>query len=142
MKRKAIVAIVLMAGAIAPASHISALEVRDRTPQGHVPGWALCPMWWDTARSVGWAEPEIWTLDYVMWRESRCQPTVHNPDDPWSGSYGLTQVNGGWTRWLRERGVLKSRKDLYRPRVNLLAALHIYNYANDRYQKGWNPWKI
>ena len=137
MIRKALLAAAIVtAGAVAPASHIQA------QPVVHVPGWALCPMWWSTAKQVGWQTQNIWMLDYVMWRESRCQPAVHNPDDPMTGSYGLTQVNGGWSRWLRERGVLAKRADLFDPATNLLAALHIYNYANERYGKGWNPWKI
>lgn len=99
-------------------------------------------MWWSTAKQVGWQTQDIWMLDYVMWRESRCNPAVHNPDDPMTGSYGLTQVNGGWSRWLKERGVLNKRADLFKPATNLLAALYIHNYAKDRYGKGWNPWNI
>lgn len=138
MIRKALLAVaVIVAGATAPASAVQAQQ-----PSIHIPGWALCPQWWSTARQVGWHTREIWMLDFVMWRESRCKPHVHNPDDPMSGSYGLTQVNGGWSRWLRERGVLNKRADLYNPKVNLLAALHIYNYAQDRYGKGWNPWNL
>lgn len=137
MIRKALLtAAIVVAGATAPASAIQA------QPVVHVPGWALCPEWWATAKQVGWKTQDIWMLDYVMWKESRCNPNVHNPDDPMSGSYGLTQVNGGWSRWLRERGVLNKRADLFTPATNLLAALHIHNYAKDRYGKGWNPWNL
>jgi hypothetical protein len=43
---------------------------------------------------------------------------------------------------LRERGVLDKASDLYKPEVNLLSALFIYNYADNKYQNGWGPWNL
>lgn len=105
-----------------------------------VPPDALCPAWWGVAREVGWAESELRSLDVVLHRESRCLPGVWNADDPFGGSRGLAQVNGSWIRWLRERGVLRVKEDLFDPRVNLAAALLIYRYGVERHGFGWGPW--
>lgn len=101
---------------------------------------ALCPQWWGPAQAVGWEYAVLRDLDVVMHRESRCEPDVWNREDPMGGSRGLLQVNGSWTRWLRERGVLTVKEDLFDPAVNLRAALAIYEYGTDRYGFGWGPW--
>jgi hypothetical protein len=108
---------------------------------------ALCPEWHETALEAGWDEDELDRLDYVLWRESRCLPEVHNPTDPNSGSYGLSQVNGFWCNpsrynpdgWLQAQGVLQHCTDLHDPVINLTAARAIYRYAQDR-GCGWSPW--
>ena len=105
-----------------------------------VPVDANCPQWWDEARRGGWDDQTLLRLDVVMYRESRCEPDAFNPDDPNGGSRGLLQVNGSWTRWLRERGILQTKDDLFVPEVNLAAALVIYRYGVDRYDFGWGPW--
>ena len=104
------------------------------------PDDAQCPQWWGLALSVGWSVADMRSLDVVLHRESRCDPSVWNERDPMGGSRGLAQVNGSWTRWLRERGVLDVKEDLFEPRVNLIAALEIYRYGVDRYGFGWGPW--
>jgi len=110
----------------------------DQIPPVVVPSWALCPQWWQLASDVGWQETELPTLDYVLWKESRCDPTVHNPDDPQGGSFGLAQVNGFWKKYL----LLNRVTDLFTPRVNLAGALRIWQYANDKHGNGWGPWNI
>jgi len=105
-----------------------------------IPADALCPQWWGTARSLGWDEDALLRLDVVMFRESRCLPDVWNKEDPNGGSRGLLQVNGSWTRWLREQGILEAKEDLFDPETNLAAALAIYRYGMDRYDFGWGPW--
>ena len=104
------------------------------------PDDAQCPQWWGLALSVGWRADDMRSLDVVLHRESRCDPSVWNEKDPMGGSRGLAQVNGSWTRWLREKGVLDVKEDLFEPRVNLIAALEIYRYGVDRYGFGWGPW--
>lgn len=104
------------------------------------PDDAQCPQWWGLALSVGWSVADMRSLDVVLHRESRCDPSVWNEKDPMGGSRGLAQVNGSWTRWLRERGVLNVKEDLFEPQVNLIAALEIYRYGVDRYGFGWGPW--
>jgi hypothetical protein len=105
-----------------------------------VPSSARCPQWWGLARELGWDDESLLRLDVVMFRESRCLPDVWNRDDPNGGSRGLLQVNGSWTRWLRELDVLAEKEDLFDPKVNLAAALAIYRYGLDRYEFGWGPW--
>jgi soluble lytic murein transglycosylase-like protein len=75
-----------------------------------------------------------------MFRESRCIPDVINSKDPSGGSRGLMQINGFWTPWLIERGLITSKENLLQADVNLRAALEIYNYGVDRYGYGWGPW--
>jgi hypothetical protein len=105
-----------------------------------------CAQWLDDAVDAGWPVEEIETVDYLMYRESRCDPSVINTDDPRGGSRGLLQINGHWCRpnpsygidigWLQESGVLDECDDLYDPKVNLEAALFIW------LEYGYEPWGI
>ena len=107
------------------------------------PKSAKCPQYWETALSVGWKYKNLKTLDKIMFRESRCIPWAFNAKDPSGGSRGLVQINGFWTPWLKQQGVLsppKASQSLFNPAINLLSALHIYNYGVDRYGDGWGPW--
>lgn len=103
---------------------------------------ALCPQWWQTAIDAGWRESLLPTLDYLMWRESRCNAGTLNADDPNGGSRGLVQINGFWTPWLASRGIVKRSEGLFGPYRNLRAALAIYNYADARYDNGFGPWGL
>lgn len=107
-----------------------------------IPDSALCPQWWQTAVDVGWRQSLLPTLDYLMWRESRCDPSQHNTEDPMGGSRGLVQINGFWTPWLASKGIVKRSEGLFGPQRNLRAALAIYNYADARYENGFGPWAI
>jgi hypothetical protein len=106
-----------------------------------------CAEWQHTATAAGWTEDQWERLDYVLWRESRCLPDVHNDTDPNSGSYGLAQINGFWCRpsrynpdgWLQAQGVLDHCTDLYDPATNLAAARAVWDYAEAR-GCGWSPW--
>ncbi len=105
-----------------------------------------CPQWQTIALEQGWPADEqlLNTLDRVIYRESRCDPTQHNPDDPMGGSHGLTQLNGFWCRptqywpdgWLQTHDELATCDDLYDPATNLRAALLIWHNS------GWGPWGI
>ena len=104
----------------------------------------LCPQWLGDAVAIGWPISEIETVDYLIHRESRCDPTVINTSDPRGGSRGLMQINGHWCRpnpsygidvgWLQEFGILNKCDDLYDPHVNLQAALVIW------LEYGYEPW--
>lgn len=111
-------------------------------PQLSIPVTAKCPQWWDNAVEAGWRRKELITLDFVMWRESRCDASAFNPDDPNGGSRGLVQVNGFWTPYLRSKGVLKRSEGLFNPDVALRSALEIFNYGEERYGNGWGPWNL
>jgi hypothetical protein len=126
-------------GGLLPPTFISK---RDRQEPVGVSASALCPQWWQTAIDAGWRESLLPTLDYLMWRESRCLPDQHNTDDPFGGSRGLVQVNGFWTPWLASRGIVRRSEGLFDPWRNLRAALAIYNYADARYDNGFGPWGL
>jgi hypothetical protein len=117
-------------------------QARETIPQPPIPADARHPEWWALAREIGWAENQMMTLDYVIHRESRGQTKAFNPTDPNGGSRCLIQINGSWTRWLRDKGVLTHVDDLYNPRVCLTAGLVIYQYGVDKHGYGWGPWAI
>ena len=120
-----------------------------------VPSDALCPQWWPLAIDAGWTPDLLPTLDYVMWRESRCLPDQHNTtlNKDGSSDMGLTQVNDrSWcfgTRWypngyLQTVGVLNyvGCNELFDPYTNLKAAKAIYDYSLRENDAGWQPWSI
>lgn len=109
-------------------------------------GW--CPDVVATAHALGWQNDDLDELDYVAWKESRCDPSVHYADDPNGGSHGVMQVNGFWCRpskyypfgYLQTHRYLATCDDLYNPIVNLWSALEIFNYARTTHGNGWQPW--
>jgi len=104
----------------------------------------ICPMWHDMAVSVGWPQEQLSKLSYVIYRESRCDTTQHNPDDPMGGSNGLMQINQFWCKptqywpdgWLQAHGILTTCDELYDPETNLKAGYHIW------LNSGWSPWNV
>jgi hypothetical protein len=70
-----------------------------------------------------------------MWAESRCLPDVVG-----TGAYGLTQIQwSAHSHWIKaEFGFTK--QDLFVPYNNFLAARWLYNYADNAYGCGWQPW--
>lgn len=88
------------------------------------------------------------TLDRVIYRESRCDPTQHNKADPNGGSRGLTQVNGFWCKpsryyplgYLQTFGVLDTCDDLYKPRVALRATMVLIEYSRSAGLCAWHQW--
>jgi hypothetical protein len=136
---KTIMAIAILLGSTTPQ------EPRPLTNYPKAPKSAKCPEYWETALKVGWQHKNLKTLDKIMFRESRCRPMAFNAKDPNGGSRGLVQINGFWTPWLKEQGVLsppEASQRLFNPAINLLSALHIYNYGVDRYGNGWGPWNV
>jgi hypothetical protein len=111
---------------------------------------AQCPEWHEIALQAGWEIEHLERLDYIIWRESRCQPNAHYKADPMTGSRGLTQVNGFWclkNRWepnpagyLGAKGIITSCEDLFDPLMNLQSAKAIYDYGVERSQCPWRPW--
>jgi len=105
------------------------------------PEWR-CDEWMPLAREIGWPEEELPRLSYTIYRESRCRPDQHNPDDPMGGSNGLVQINQFWCKatrywpdgWLQAQGVLQQCDELFDPEVNLRSALAIWGNS------GWSPW--
>lgn len=103
---------------------------------------ATCDDALQLALDLGFPADQLATLELVMRRESNCQTTAFNPDDPNGGSYSLTQINGFWCLpnshwpigWLQEKGILEECSDLFNATIALRSTLAIYNNS------GWAPW--
>jgi len=120
-----------------------------------VPPTARCGQWWGLATEAGWTEDLLETLDYVLWRESRCDPSQHNTTRNEDGStdIGLTQINDwSWclpTRYypdgyLQTIGILTTVgcEQLFDPHTNLKAAKALYDYSQEANGNGWQPWGL
>ena len=101
---------------------------------------SACEQFSALAVNLGWPADQRTVLESVMFRESRCIPQSVNSNDPNGGSRGLMQINGFWTPWLTDAGIITSAENLLQADVNLLAALAIYNYGVNRHGYGWGPW--
>lgn len=94
-----------------------------------------CPEYEKTARAVGWPRTEMKRLTYVLARESSCFARAWNKKDPFTGSYGLAQLNGSNKGFfIREKLVRKSMTELFNPKKNLTAALALWKEC------GWGCW--
>jgi hypothetical protein len=131
-------------GTIALAPHVQPYLIEPTTTTSSTiyidPYTSGCEQFSALAVNLGWPADQRTVLESVMFRESRCTPNVINGKDPNGGSRGLMQINGFWTPWLIERGLITSAENLLQADVNLRAALEIYNYGVDRYGYGWGPW--
>jgi hypothetical protein len=120
-----------------------------------------CPNLIGPARFAGFPEHELEHLDYLAWRESRCDITAdgqprcaHNPDDPAGGSFGPWQINASWAKtnrynphpagYLGALGILEEVGHLCDWNTNALAAKALYDYsiATHGYDKRWWQWKV
>jgi len=104
------------------------------------PYTSACEQFSALAVNLGWPADQRTVLESVIKRESNCTPNAINRKDPNGGSRGLMQINGFWTPWLIERGIITSPKNLLQADVNLRAGLAIYNYGVERHGFGWGPW--
>lgn len=106
------------------------------------PAGSHCPLLFPQAMRAGWTENEWSRLDYIIYRESRCNPNAWNKNDPGTGSRGLTQINSFWCTpnrynpigWLQAQGVLSTCDQLFDPLVSLRASRAIWKHS------GWSPW--
>ena len=106
------------------------------------PYTSACEQFSALAVNLGWPADQRTVLESIMKRESNCTPNAFNSKDPNGGSRGLMQINGFWTPWLIERGIITDPKNLLQADVNLRAALAIYNYGVERHGFGWGPWSV
>lgn len=129
---------------------LTATVLLSLLPHGHAhaaKSKGLCPQWRAHAVSVGWKAKNLATLDYIMFRESRCRPyalnTTLNRDGSWD--YGLLQINDKtwclpsryWPKgYLQSFKVVKDCKQLLNPKMNLVAALAVYEAAGNSF----SPW--
>ena len=129
---------------IIPAAYHEAVLPTSTTvaPTTTITTIATCDDALQLALDLGFPADQLATLELVMRRESNCQTTAFNPDDPNGGSYSLTQINGFWCLpnsqwpigWLQEKGILEECSDLFNATISLRATLAIYNNS------GWAPW--
>lgn len=70
-------------------------------------------------------------FDYIMWRESRCDPHAVNRD---SGALGLTQIMPQWLPTLCGVGIACTRSDMLDAHTNLAAAKYVFDV------QGWQAW--
>jgi hypothetical protein len=104
------------------------------------PYTSACEQFSALAINLGWPADQRTVLESIMFRESNCTPNAVNSKDPNGGSRGLMQINGFWTPWLTDAGIINQVDDLLQAQTNLLAALAIYNYGVERHGYGWGPW--
>lgn len=109
--------------------------IENRAPSG-----SKCPQHYGAAMRAGW-KPSHWArLDYIMWRESRCNPRAYNGrgrDD----SYSLLQLNMRAHRSWVGPLVGWDFSKLYDPETNLRIGKVLYDKARRMYGCGWQPWR-
>lgn len=96
-----------------------------------------CSEWYPTAIEAGWSVDQLNKLGNIIWEESNCRHDVANK----TYSYGLTQIE--WSahkNWLKTEFGITERDTLYDPYTNLLVAKWLYDYADQNYGCGWQPW--
>lgn len=160
MKRLFLIA-VLVVGMLIPVAPATA---------AHRPAQGWCDQWHRAALKAGWKRSDLRVLDFIMYRESKCQPRAigwnyrsgksHRDCKPSrfaryvrcsavrSWDSGLTQVNSYWCRpseytghgYLQDVGVLSLCRDLLDPSVNLRAARVLFEYSLKHNGCGWQPW--
>lgn len=104
----------------------------------------VCAEWAPMMLEEGWPKDReiLETALAIMYRESRCTPTADSGPD-----HGLFQINRFWISaesnppyWLAAKGIAQTHDDLFDPRINIRAALAIYNYSVERNGDGFLPW--
>jgi hypothetical protein len=105
-----------------------------------------CPKAMALALHVGFKKKDLPTLDYIIYRESRCNPKSigHNrrtDGTVWSSDYGLTQINNySWITYLRNKKLVRKSSDLLDPFTNLKAAKELYDYSLTHGGNQWKQW--
>jgi hypothetical protein len=95
-----------------------------------------CKLFTALALEVGWQKRDIPRLMQICARESKGFARAWNQRDPYTGSYGLMQINGSNKGFLQDAGIVrKAMQELWSPRKNLRAALALFK------RHGWAPWK-
>lgn len=92
--------------------------------------------WADLARTVGWPEETIGTLQKIIRRESNCNPGAYaNRPSTLDNSRGLLQINAYGNLAGHIRNVCGVEPEaLFDPTVNLSCGLVYYR------RSGWKPW--
>ena len=96
-----------------------------------------CQQWLQTALEAGWPNERkvLDRLGYIMWRESRCQPSADSGPD-----HGLTQINQIHKGWISDLGW--THEQMKDPLINLRFAWLLYSGREANGQCGWTPWSL
>lgn len=120
--------------------HDSSIVAATPVVQRTAPDGSRCPQYYQTALDAGWTHAQWSKIDYIIWRESRCNPTAYNGKRR-DNSYGLMQLNmrahKAWVGPLVNWDFTK----LYNPSTNLSVAKELYNRASKMFGCGFQPWK-
>lgn len=95
----------------------------------------VCAPYVRMASEAGWAPQHLSKVRALMWRESRCTPTVRSR----TRDTGLMQINDIVLRDHRFRKAfpaVTSWEQLRDPMLNLRVARWLFRVA------GWSPWRI
>lgn len=119
----------------APGEPVSVLK-----PSANV----LCPELWSIGIQAGFTPQNMVIVDGLLFRESRCDMSAWNKDDPNGGSRCAAQINGSWTGWLKRKPDTPIEKvdDLFKPAVCLWATRQIYLYGVQKHGWGFYPWGL
>jgi len=96
-----------------------------------------CSEYYEVALDAGWEIDQLNKLGRIMKAESACIHDIANK----TYSYGLTQIE--WSAhkdWLDSEFGITEREALYDPYTNLLVAKWLFDYAENTYGCGWQPW--
>lgn len=115
------VGMAMVAGAGCTPEQVALAHWFNRDPATPVP----CREWVGASRAAGFTDDQLPTIHRIMWRESRCNPTAHNP----SGATGLVQV---MPMWADDCGITPA--DLFTPQANMDCAALVYAV------QGWDAW--
>ena len=124
----------LEAGAQITTTLISIVPTLPTTSTTTIAPIKGCAQYVADAITAGWPADQAPMLARVMFRESRCDALAFNSQDSNNGSRGLLQVNGVHETWLKEAGIITHLDDLFIPKVNIIAALHLWRMV------GWSAW--
>lgn len=114
----AVLAVIVLAGCT-PAEWAGFVSWAQDTHDQAVAEAQPCP---EYAVDLAWRGlPDA--FGYIMWRESRCDPSQVNPA---SGSAGLTQIMPFWLGELCPAGIACTEADLLNAEANLDAAAYVY----------------
>lgn len=91
--------------------------------------------WMDLAAQIGWPADTLANLNYIINRESGCDPTAYNGKGL-DRSYGLLQINTITPLWgyVQETCGINQPEELLNPETNLSCGLQYY------LDQGWRPW--
>lgn len=99
-----------------------------------------CQEWVDEALAAGWPADRqtITRLMGVIWRESRCQPTIVSR----SADHGLAQINEIHRAYVEQIWGEPFEQAMTDPIKNLNMAWRLYSEREARGLCGWQPWSL